>query len=126
MSRLKMRTRSLQINYCYNINDDNSTSSVNKRSIKEIATSNKCSSSSSSSSSRSSIYEVDYSNDIFDAPMLLNENLIKRVGDFIENIGKRSLKSQDDDQDSESQDSESERDNDDFSETYHTDNEDNN
>ena len=68
-----------QANYCYNINDDNSTSSVNKRSIKEIATSNKCSSSSSSSSSsrssssssrsRSSIYEVDYSNDIFDAPI---------------------------------------------------------
>ena len=58
--------------------------------------------------------------------MLLNENLIKRVGDFIENIGKKSLKSQDDDQESESQDSESERDNDDFLETYYTDNEDNN
>ena len=76
-------------NYCYNINDDNS--SVNKQSMKEISTSNKGSSSSSSSS-----YEVDHSNDIFDAPMLLNENLIKQVSNFIETIGKKSLKSQDD------------------------------
>ena len=79
-------------NYCYNINDDNS--SVNKQSMKEISTSNKGSSSSSSGSSSSN--EVDHSNDIFDAPMLLNENLIKRVSNFIETIGKKSLKSQDD------------------------------